>query len=152
MADAPAPNDPNRNDRRGLFDVLAHHSGRILLAFYVIWLSLAALLTCARILAAENPPLTWPEIAIIVIVSAAMTVVIALPAAFGIMEGIPMVFAKLYTDRVREAALAEGREEGREEGRDESNRLWREWNRRRVQAEHDGVAFDEPAPDADVAD
>ena len=37
--------------------------------------------------------------------------------------------------------------EGHAEGRAEERRLWREWNRRRVEAEAAGVRFDEPTPD-----
>ena len=142
--------DPNRDVRRGLFDVLVRHSGRILATFYVTWALLAGALTWARVLTAENPPLAWPEIVIIAIVSAAITVGIALPLSFGSVEGTYMVLAELRKRLWREEGRQEGREEGREEGRKESNRLWREWNQRRLQAEHDGVAFNEPTPDADA--
>ncbi len=49
-----------------------------------------------------------------------------------------MVLAKLLTDRYRQ--------EGREEGRVQSNRLWEEWNERRVAAEREGRPFTEPTP------
>ena len=128
--------------RANAFDVLVHHNGRFLAAFYTLWGLLTALLGYARIATAENPPLAWPEIAIIIIVAAAVTVGIALPLSFGIVEGIPMVLAKLYTDRVR----AEGREEGREEGRRERDQLWEAWNKRRLEAERGGLPFTEPTP------
>ena len=38
------------------------------------------------------------------------------------------------------------REEGRVEGRAESDAAWREWNRRRMDAEAQGRPFDEPPP------
>lgn len=38
------------------------------------------------------------------------------------------------------------REEGRVEGRAESDAAWREWNRRRMDAEGQGIPFDEPPP------
>ena len=44
---------------------------------------------------------------------------------------------------------AEGRVEGRAEGRAEAHSIWREWNRRRREAEARGEAFDEPEPDDD---
>ena len=142
--------DSNRDARRGLFDVLARHSGRILLAFYVIWILLAVLLTGARISTAENPPLNWPEIAIIGIVSAAITVGIAFPLAFAIMEGIPMVLAeirkRLWREEGREKGLEEGREEGRKEAVRERDRLWEAWLQRREAAERDGQPFTEPPP------
>ena len=42
----------------------------------------------------------------------------------------------------------EGHAEGRAEGRVEAHRIWREWNRRRREAEARGETFDEPEPDA----
>ena len=133
-----AVNDPNRDGRRGLFDVLARRSGRILLGFYVIWILLAALLTGARIFTAENSPLAWPEIAIIGIVSTAVTVGIAFPLAFAIMEGIPMVLAEIRKRLWRE--------EAREEAVQERDRLWEAWLERREAAERDGQPFTEPPP------
>ncbi len=32
-------------------------------------------------------------------------------------------------------------------GREEMNRIWADWNRRRIQAEERGEPFDEPPPD-----
>ena len=125
---------PDGDARRGLFDVAARRSGRILLAFYVIWVLLAGLLTWARILTAENPPLAWPEIVIIGIVSAAITVGIALPLAFGSVEGTYMVLAELRKRLYRE------------EGRRETQRAWEAWNERRLAAEREGLPFDEPPP------
>ena len=125
---------PNGDARRGLFDVAARRSGRILFAFYAIWVLLAGLLTWARILTAENPPLAWPEIVIIGIVSAAITVGIALPLAFGSVEGTAMVLAELRKRLYRE------------EGRRETQRAWEAWNERRLAAEREGLPFDEPPP------
>ena len=45
---------------------------------------------------------------------------------------------------------AEGRVEGRVEGRAEERAAWSAWNSRRMDAERDGVPFDEPPPDDDV--
>ena len=124
--------------RANAFDVLIHRNGRFLAAFYVLWALLAGLLSYARVATAENPPLTWPEIAIIAVVAAAITVGVAFPLAFGIVEGIPMVLANLLKLRHRE--------EGREEGRQEANQAWEAWNARRMQAERDGQPFVEPPP------
>ena len=56
-------------------------------------------------------------------------------------------------DPLREGLRAEGRVEGRAEGRiegrAEAHSIWREWNRRRREAEARGEAFDEPEPDGD---
>ena len=41
----------------------------------------------------------------------------------------------------------EGRVEGKVEGRAEERLLWSEWNRRREEAEANGVRFTEPPPD-----
>ena len=47
----------------------------------------------------------------------------------------------------RAEGKAEGRVEGKAEGRAEERMLWSEWNRRREEAEANGVAFSEPPPD-----
>ena len=138
MASTGSQDNRNRDARTNAFDVLIRRNGWFLAAFYSLWALLAGLLSYARIATAENPPLAWPEIVIIVIVAAAVTVGVAFPLAFGIVEGIPMVLAKLYKDSVRE--------EGREEGRAEANQVWAAWNQRRLDAERDGQPFAEPPP------
>ena len=47
----------------------------------------------------------------------------------------------------RAKGRAEGRDEGRAEGKEEANRAWRKWNARRMEAEANGLSFDEPMPD-----
>ena len=47
---------------------------------------------------------------------------------------------------VIEARRDEGRAEGRVEGRAEERAAWREWNRRRIDAEAQGLSFNEPPP------
>lgn len=47
--------------------------------------------------------------------------------------------------------FAEGFAEGRAEGIAESNRVWRAWNRRRMEAEARGKAFNEPEPFSEEA-
>ena len=138
MASEPAPDHTHGDARRGLFDILARRSGRILLAFYGIWVLLAGLLAYARFVTAENPPLVWPEIAIISIVSAAITVGIALPLTFGLVEGTSMVLAELRKRLYRQ--------EGREEGLEEAHVEWTAWNERRMAAEREGRPFTEPPP------
>ena len=39
------------------------------------------------------------------------------------------------------------KEKARQEGRDERDRDWREWLRRKAEAERNGEPFDEPSPD-----
>jgi hypothetical protein len=143
MSNAGIPDQGNRAVRANAFDVLIHRNGWFLGTFYGLWAWLAGLLSYARVetAAVETAavePLGWPGIAIIVIVAAGVTVGVALPLAFGFVEGIPMVLARLYSNRVRE--------EGREEGREEANRAWETWNERREAAERDGLTFTEPPP------
>ncbi len=124
----------NADDRSPPFSILTHHAGRFLATFYAIWALLTGLLSYARVVTADNPPLVWQETATIIIIAAAVTVGIAFPLAIGIVEGIPMVLAKLYTDRVRE------------EGRSEERVEWEAWNERRLAAEREGRPFTEPTP------
>lgn len=74
-------------------------------------------------------------------------------------EVLNMVLGALYKNKVRrearDQALAEGRAQGQAEGRAqgqaeaqaENNKAWREWLRRKTEAEANGQAFTEPAPD-----
>ena len=149
MSTRPSGSNPDRGGRdvrANAFDVLIRRNGWFLGAFYTLWAVLAGLLSYARVATAEDLPLAWPEIVIIAIVAAAITVGVAFPLAFGLVEGIPMVLAKLYRDQVRQEGREEGLEEGREEGREEANRAWETWNERREAADRDGRPFTEPPP------
>ena len=60
------------------------------------------------------------------------------------VEGI-IVVTKRYLD----SKLVEPiRQRLREEGREEERQLWRDWNRRRLEAEAKGKVFDESPPDS----
>ena len=48
--------------------------------------------------------------------------------------------------QVRDQIHAQGKAEGKVEGEAKANRLWQEWNRRRMEAEAEGSRFDEPPP------
>ena len=137
-----AQQDNNENDRRNAFDIIARHIGWFLTAFYLIWAALTGVLGYARIVTSESLPPTWPEIAIISIVAAAVSVGIAFPLAFGIVEATRMVLAEFRKRFYRE----EGRREGRAEAREEVQRAWEDWNERREAAERDGLPFTEPPP------
>ena len=67
------------------------------------------------------------------------------------MMAIYHAITNRFTKPVIEEHIAQGREEGREEGVvegvEKSNRAWREWLRRREEAETAGIPFDEPPPD-----
>ena len=147
----PSRNNGHATGRSGAFDILSRRAGRFLATFFGLWTLLAGLLIYARIATAENLPLSWPEIVIIIIVAAGVTVVTAFPLAVGFVEGIPMVLAKLYTDRVREEAHEEGREEGKKEGMQEMLARWQSWNWRRKAAEQAGQPFNEPEPGLDAS-
>ena len=142
MANAGSPDSRGRDVKGNAFDVLVRRNGWFLATFYALWVLLAGLLSYARVATAENPPLAWPEIVIIVIIAVAATVGAAFPLAFGFVEGIPMVLAELRKRFYRE----EGREEGRAEGRQEANQDWEAWLERREAAERDGRPFTEPPP------
>ena len=69
--------------------------------------------------------------------------------------GLIVVTAKFLEDKFlnpwREKRAAEAREkgrtEGREEGREQERSKWSEWNHRRLEAEANGIPFDEPSPE-----
>ena len=60
--------------------------------------------------------------------------------SFAAAEVLNMVLGALYKDRVRRQANAE------------RDRLWREWLRRKAEAERNGEPFDEPSPDGQLTD
>ena len=146
MANAGSPDSQSRDVKGNAFDVLVRRNGWFLATFYALWALLAGLLSYARVATAENPPLAWPEIVIIVIIAVAATVGAAFPLAFGFVEGIPMVLAELRKRFYREEGREEGRAEGRAEGRQEANQDWEAWLERREAAERDGRPFTEPPP------
>ena len=55
--------------------------------------------------------------------------------SFAAAEVLNMVFGALYKQKVRRQTL------------DENNRAWREWLRRKAEAEAKGEPFNEPSPD-----
>ena len=55
-----------------------------------------------------------------------------------LVEGVVMVFGWLYLEKKRQ------------EARREANALWREWNRRRMEAEANGEPFTESPPDVEA--
>ena len=52
----------------------------------------------------------------------------------------------VIADYLREKLVVPLQEKRRAEGRAEANKRWREWNRRRREAEARGETFDEPEP------
>ena len=57
-----------------------------------------------------------------------------------------MIAADYIRQKWLEPLKEKQREEGREQGRKQTQRLWEEWNERRMKAEADGVPFDEAPP------
>ena len=55
--------------------------------------------------------------------------------SFSAAEVFNMVFGALYKQKIRRQA------------KDERDRAWREWLRRKAEAERNGEPFDEPSPD-----
>ena len=82
----------------------------------------------------------------------AMYGVAALMGIYGILTNTftrPIIERHIAQGRTEGMAegMAEGRDAGREEATKERDRVWREWNARRVEAEAKGLPFDEPTPD-----
>ena len=63
------------------------------------------------------------------------------------MMAIYHAITNRFTKPVIEEHIAQGREEGIAEGVEQANRAWAEWNQRRLDAEAQGLPFDEPPPD-----
>ena len=68
-------------------------------------------------------------------------IVVAAANSIVLVEGIPMVSEQFLQRRE-----ARGEARGEERGRRENQKLWEEWNRRRLEAEERGEEFNEPPP------
>ncbi len=68
-----------------------------------------------------------------------------------VLMGIYGILTNAFTKPIIERHITEGRAkghaEGRDEGKEEANRAWRKWYARRMEAEANGLSFDEPMPD-----
>ncbi len=64
--------------------------------------------------------------------------------SLAVAEGLNMVLGALMKRKAR----TEGRAEGRTEGRAEANKAWREWLRRKEEAEANNQPFNEMPPDS----
>ena len=58
-----------------------------------------------------------------------------------------MVIYHVIANRFIKPVIEGHEERGRAEGVEKSNKAWREWLRRRDEAEAQGIPFDEPPPD-----
>ena len=82
-----------------------------------------------------------------VAVGAAIITLLAVQGAYIIMMVIYHVIANRFIKPIIEGHEERGREVGIVEGVEKSNKAWREWLRRRDEAESEGRPFDEPPPD-----
>ena len=62
-----------------------------------------------------------------------------------LVEGIPMV-AEQFLRRREAQGEARGEARGEERGRRQTQKLWEDWNQRRLEAEKKGEKFSEPPP------
>lgn len=97
----------------------------------------AGLVTVARATASEFAA---------VAVGAAIVTLMAVQGGYIAMMAIYHAFANRFIKPVIEEHEERGRETGLAEGMKQSNRAWSEWNQRRLDAEAEGVPFDEPPP------
>ena len=127
---------PERNDRTGWIGIPSVPLERVAQAFTAFYLALAAAIAIDALLITHNHgPEAWHLTAERVFDDGGQIVAWALAATWPIMEAFRMVFAALWEKRAVNRA------------RDEMNRIWADWNRRRIQAEERGEPFDEPPPD-----
>ncbi len=120
-------------------------------AFASFYTAIAAAIAIDVLLITHNHrPATWQMTAEMVFDDGGQIVAWALAATWPIMEAMRMVIARIMEKRTYLLGREKGREEGIEIGEERSNRRWREWIRRRDQAEARGEPFTEPAPDEDV--
>ena len=78
-----------------------------------------------------------------VAVGAAIVTLLAVQGGYIIMMAIYHAITNRFTKPVIEEHIAQGRAEGEER----ANQAWAKWNQRRLDAEAQGLPFDEPPPD-----
>ncbi len=129
---------PERNDRTGWIGIPSVPPERAAQAFIAFYLAIAAAIVIDVLLITHNHrPETWQLTAEMVFDDGGQIAAWALAATWPVMEAMRMVFASIWQERKLRQA------------REEVNRLWADWNRRRIQAEERGETFDEPPPDID---
>ena len=104
----------------------------------------------------ENTADTIPETIRAIIRGLALNTAGAAGTSLQIIEGPKFImvladyFTKKWLNPLKEQLREEGREKGREEATAQVNAQWRDWLRRRTEAEAKGEPFDEPPPSADA--
>ena len=116
--------------------------------FSVGTITLTAIATWSTVTAGDVG--AWHEITRVAIDQATRAAAASLAGAVIAVEAGDMVIGAMIRRRAREQGLEKGREEGREEGRKEGQatvqKLWTEWNQRRLAAEARGEPFSEAPP------
>ena len=132
---------PERNGRTGWISIPSVPPERAAQAFVAFYLAIAAAIAIDILLITHNHrPETWQLTAEMVFDDGGQILAWALATTWPIMEAMRMVFATIFEKRTYQR------------GKDDANRLWREWLRRREQAEARGETFDEPPPDISRSD
>ncbi len=67
-------------------------------------------------------------------------------SAVDVIEGFIVVTKRYLENKWVKPLIERHKAEGRKEGLDEANRAWEAWNSRRMEADVNGVPFDEPPP------
>ena len=126
----------DQNGRTGWIAIPSVPPERAAQAFISFYLAIVAAIAIDLLLMTHNHgPRTWQLTAEMVFDDGGQILGWALAATWPIMEAMRMVFAAIWEKRAINRA------------REEMNRLWVEWNCRRIQAEERGEPFDEPPPD-----
>ncbi len=103
------------------------------------------------------------ETAQVIVVQLAAFIVVSTGSIFILFQGVDsiMFLTQLYKERLErkvkkakaegleqgiEQGLEQGKAEGLERGKAEVRQQWAGWNTRRVEAEAQGIPFDEPPP------
>ena len=132
---------PERSGRTGWIGIPSVPPERAAQAFVAFYLAIAGAIVIDVLLITHNHrPEDWQITAGMVFDDGGQIVAWSLAATWPVMETMRMVFAAIWENRRINRA------------REEMNRLWVEWNRRRIQAEERGEPFDEPPPDISRSD
>ena len=127
----------------------------LIFALTVAW---TGLITWAEVSSGNQEGIAGTAIAVVSAAAPASPLIIIYAiltiSAIDVVGGLTVVTARYLTDKFlkpriekrRAEARAEGLAEGLTEGREEERREWTDWNRRRLEAEANGVPFDEPPP------
>ena len=150
----PSPT-PRLEDHVSIWSIRANDAGTFFRIVAVLWLVALLRISYNAMERADVPLVGWQnavdfalavlgEFGNVGIGTAMLAMLLTRPV--NRMGETAMTFYQAMVNRFVIPVIEKHKAEGREEGRAEADSEWTAWNRRRVEAERQGIAFDETPP------